>query len=454
MELLTAREDRRGHGFDLGGGEDEDQARRRFFDDLQQRVEGLARQAVNFVEHDDLVAIARRPVLQALGELAHLLDFRVGRGVDLEHVHVGALGDLLAGRALVARPVRGATLAVERLREDARGGRLADAADAGEEIRLRDASLAQRVRQRRHDGLLADERREVLRAPLAGENLVGHGIVSSRRRRVPALLRHPKRGPYRCSLPGLTRFGTVRCTGPEPFASGSVDRIVMAAGGAVKPRMCLLAACHGLPVLRAPGGRRARRGALALELPGLTVEADLSAQDERWMRDALVLAGQAAALGEVPVGALIVTGEGELVGSGQNRRELDRDPTAHAEMEAIREAAAKLAAWRLAGCTLYVTLEPCAMCAGAAVLARLRRVVFGAADPKGGFCGSPEVAGRSGAAPAVESSPRSPGRSAGRGVERAVAGVFRRTAQLAGGGAVAGGEGPGLGAGGSLRSRQ
>lgn len=107
------------------------------------------------------------------------------------------------------------------------------------------------------------------------------------------------------------------------------------------------------------------------------------------MREALALAEQAAVLGEVPVGAVIVTGEGELVGSGQNRRELDRDPTAHAEMEAIRAAAAKLGAWRLAGCTLYVTLEPCAMCAGAAVLARVRRLVFGAPDPKGGFCGSP-----------------------------------------------------------------
>jgi tRNA(adenine34) deaminase len=125
----------------------------------------------------------------------------------------------------------------------------------------------------------------------------------------------------------------------------------------------------------------------------LTVEAELSTQDERWMREALALAGQAAAQGEVPVGAVIVTREGDLVGSGQNRRELDRDPTAHAEMEAIREAAAKLAAWRLAGCTLYVTLEPCAMCAGAAVLARLRRVVFGASDPKGGFCGSSDSLG-------------------------------------------------------------
>lgn len=152
----------------------------------------------------------------------------------------------------------------------------------------------------------------------------------------------------------------------------------MAAGGAVKP---------------STRERRAPAPVLELELPGLTVEADLSTQDERWMKEALVLAGRAAALGEVPVGAVIVTGAGELVGSGQNRREFDRDPTAHAEMEAIREAAAKLAAWRLAGCTLYVTLEPCAMCAGAAVLARLERLVFGASDPKGGYCGSPESLG-------------------------------------------------------------
>ncbi len=106
------------------------------------------------------------------------------------------------------------------------------------------------------------------------------------------------------------------------------------------------------------------------------------------MREALALARQASALGEVPVGAVIVTSAGELVGAGQNRREQDQDPTAHAEMFAIREAATQLASWRLVGCTLYVTLEPCAMCAGAVVLSRIRRLVYGAADPKGGFCGS------------------------------------------------------------------
>lgn len=152
------------------------------------------------------------------------------------------------------------------------------------------------------------------------------------------------------------------------------------------PRIPLAPQCRS-------GARRARSGVVALESGGLTAEAELSAQDERWMREALALAGQAAAAGEVPVGAVIVTSAGELVGSGQNRREIDRDPTAHAEMAAIRQAAARLGAWRLAGCTLYVTLEPCAMCAGAAVLARIRRLVYGAPDPKGGFCGSPVALG-------------------------------------------------------------
>jgi tRNA(adenine34) deaminase len=106
------------------------------------------------------------------------------------------------------------------------------------------------------------------------------------------------------------------------------------------------------------------------------------------MREALALADMAALSGEVPVGALIVDANGEIVGTGRNRREQVQDPTAHAEILAIREAAEKTGAWRLAGCTLYVTLEPCAMCAGAAVLARIERLVFGASDPKGGFCGS------------------------------------------------------------------
>lgn len=106
------------------------------------------------------------------------------------------------------------------------------------------------------------------------------------------------------------------------------------------------------------------------------------------MRAALDLAREAGERGEVPVGALVVSPEGEIVGRGANRRERAQDPTAHAEVLALREAAERLGSWRLTGCTLYVTLEPCAMCAGAVVLARLPRLVFGARDPKAGFCGS------------------------------------------------------------------
>jgi len=106
------------------------------------------------------------------------------------------------------------------------------------------------------------------------------------------------------------------------------------------------------------------------------------------MDEALELARAAEALGEVPVGALVVSAGGQVLGRGHNRREIDQDPLAHAEILAIREAARATGSWRLDGATLYVTLEPCAMCAGAIVLARLERLVWGAADPKAGFCGS------------------------------------------------------------------
>lgn len=109
--------------------------------------------------------------------------------------------------------------------------------------------------------------------------------------------------------------------------------------------------------------------------------------DEEWMRVALVEAECAATLGEVPVGAIIVR-KGEIVGKGSNRREIDGDPLAHAEVLAIRDAARAVGGWRLDGATMYVTLEPCAMCAGALVLARVERLVFGARDPKAGYCGS------------------------------------------------------------------
>ena len=101
------------------------------------------------------------------------------------------------------------------------------------------------------------------------------------------------------------------------------------------------------------------------------------------MRAAIDEAERALAHDDVPVGAVVVK-DGEVVGRGHNRREVDRDPTAHAEVLALREAARALGGWRLTDCTLYVTLEPCTMCAGALVLARVARLVFGADDPKAG----------------------------------------------------------------------
>jgi tRNA(adenine34) deaminase len=110
-------------------------------------------------------------------------------------------------------------------------------------------------------------------------------------------------------------------------------------------------------------------------------------EDERFMAHALVEARAAAAEGEVPVGAVVVHG-GRIIGRGHNQRETLNDPTAHAEMIAITSAAAFLESWRLLDCTLYVTLEPCSMCAGAIVLARIPRLVYGTPDGKAGACGS------------------------------------------------------------------
>lgn len=108
---------------------------------------------------------------------------------------------------------------------------------------------------------------------------------------------------------------------------------------------------------------------------------------DQWMKEAIREAEQAEAKGEVPIGAVLVR-EGEIIGRGHNLRESHQDPTAHAEMIAIREAARLLEGWRLAGCELYVTLEPCPMCAGAILLSRLDTLVYGAYDPKGGCAGT------------------------------------------------------------------
>jgi len=107
----------------------------------------------------------------------------------------------------------------------------------------------------------------------------------------------------------------------------------------------------------------------------------------RWMREALTEALLAETHADVPVGAVAVL-DGEIIGRGHNRREIDRDPTAHAELIAMREASSKIRHWRLDNVTLYCTLEPCTMCAGAMVLARLPRLVYATSDPKAGAAGS------------------------------------------------------------------
>jgi tRNA(adenine34) deaminase len=117
------------------------------------------------------------------------------------------------------------------------------------------------------------------------------------------------------------------------------------------------------------------------------VTVEESAEDERWMQAALDEARLALEHDDVPIGAVVVRG-GHVVGAGHNEREVRKDPTAHAEIIAMRRAARELHSWRLLDTTLYVTLEPCAMCAGAIVLARVPRVVFATADPKAGAAGS------------------------------------------------------------------
>lgn len=110
-------------------------------------------------------------------------------------------------------------------------------------------------------------------------------------------------------------------------------------------------------------------------------------EDETFLREAIAFARIAFSEQEVPVGAVVVR-EGRMIGRGRNRREALSDPTHHAEIEAIREAAQAVGSWRLEGATLYSTVEPCPMCAGAAVNARISRIVFGCADPKAGYCGT------------------------------------------------------------------
>jgi tRNA(adenine34) deaminase len=109
--------------------------------------------------------------------------------------------------------------------------------------------------------------------------------------------------------------------------------------------------------------------------------------DEEYIRIAIAEARAAMVEGEVPVGAVVVSPEGEIVGRGQNRVIRDHDPSGHAEMVALRDAGRRISNYRLSGCSLYVTLEPCAMCAGAILHARIARLIYAASDPKAGACG-------------------------------------------------------------------
>ena len=114
----------------------------------------------------------------------------------------------------------------------------------------------------------------------------------------------------------------------------------------------------------------------------------MTSEEEKNMSLALALAREAAAAGEIPVGCVVLGPDGQVIGRGRNRREEGRDATAHAEIEAIREACRRRGDWRLSDCTLYVTLEPCPMCAGAILNARIPTVVYGARERKSGACGS------------------------------------------------------------------
>src|SRR5262245_39227030 len=141
-----------------------------------------------------------------------------------------------------------------------------------------------------------------------------------------------------------------------------------------------MSGCAGASGRGRPGGAAWRAG---------TSDGDTSPEaDERFMRLAIAQAELAVEHGDVPVGAVIVDERGDVIATGHNERELRQDPSAHAEMIALRSAAEHIGHWRLLGTTLYVTLEPCAMCAGAIVLARVPRVVYGTDDPKAGAAGS------------------------------------------------------------------
>lgn len=149
------------------------------------------------------------------------------------------------------------------------------------------------------------------------------------------------------------------------------------AGSTIKDQHCKYATQQ-----RKSANIEASRPSSAQEQPATQAELD-----EKFMREALKEAHAAAIEGEVPVGAVVVA-DGQVIAKGHNRREVDQDPTAHAELRAMRAASERIGQWRLSRCTVYVTLEPCVMCAGLMVNARVARCVYGASDPKAGALGT------------------------------------------------------------------
>jgi tRNA(adenine34) deaminase len=152
-------------------------------------------------------------------------------------------------------------------------------------------------------------------------------------------------------------------------------------GSVFKPRACAYQlSALGLTALTVRAGRGGCDNLFVVSM-------QFTADDQHFMRESLAFARIAFGEQEVPIGAVVVR-DGKMIGRGRNRREALADPTHHAEIEAIREAAQAVGNWRLEAATLYATVEPCAMCAGAAVNARIARIVFGCADPKAGYCGT------------------------------------------------------------------
>ncbi len=199
------------------------------------------------------------------------------------------------------------------------------------------------------------------------------------------MLRHTEVATESCCLPALTRFAVIRCAGPGP----GLVRIVGPRRSLGRPRF---------PRRLTRGATGTRRSARAAESARLEIVCPARdrgfkshllrrVDDHDAMGAALNEAARAEVHGDVPIGAICLL-DGQVVASRHNERELRQDPTAHAELLAMADAAAATGSWRLEGATVIVTVEPCAMCAGALVAARVRRVVFGAADPKAGACGS------------------------------------------------------------------